>query len=123
MTLANAAVSPIILPFALWWCIVSWVMWRHHLLYVFERSQESGGMVRVLDLVPRPCLHAMGVGCWGMRMTSCKLTGAAVVAQMWHQIFTKLIWCFFIFGEFTGERVHPHCSAVPQFTYQHSPAQ
>ncbi|BDA42899.1 probable CSC1-like protein ERD4 at C-terminar half [Coccomyxa sp. Obi] len=65
ITLANAAVSPIILPFALWYFIASWVMWRYSILYVFERSSESGGM-------------------------------------MWHQIFDKLIWCFFIFGFFTG---------------------
>jgi hypothetical protein len=47
VTLANAAVSPLILPFGLWWCIGSWIMWRHHLLFVFERSTESGGMVCV----------------------------------------------------------------------------
>lgn len=46
ITLANAAVSPIILPFALWWCMISWIMWRYIILYVYERSNESGGMVR-----------------------------------------------------------------------------
>jgi hypothetical protein len=46
VALANAAVAPVILPFALWWCIVSWIMWRYVILYVYERSNESGGMVR-----------------------------------------------------------------------------
>ncbi len=45
ITLANAAVSPIILPFALWYFVASWIMWRYVILYVFERSSESGGMV------------------------------------------------------------------------------
>ncbi len=47
VTLANAATSPIILPFALWWFIIGWVFWRYSILYVFERSTESGGMVSI----------------------------------------------------------------------------
>ena len=46
VALANAASSPIILPFALWWFIIGWIFWRYSILYVFERSTESGGMVR-----------------------------------------------------------------------------
>ena len=48
VALANAASSPIILPFALWWFIIGWIFWRYSILYVFERSTESGGMVRAL---------------------------------------------------------------------------
>ena len=46
VTMANAATSPIILPFALWWFLIGWIFWRYGILYVFERSTESGGMVR-----------------------------------------------------------------------------
>ena len=41
----NAATSPIILPFALWWAIIGWIFWRYSILYVSERSTESGGTV------------------------------------------------------------------------------
>ncbi len=47
VTMANAATSPIILPFALWWFLIGWIFWRYSILYVFERSTESGGMVRL----------------------------------------------------------------------------
>ena len=56
VALANAASSPIILPFALWWFIIAWVFWRYSILYVFERSTESGGMVRAL-LPMWHCIH------------------------------------------------------------------
>ena len=56
VALANAASSPIILPFALWWFIIAWIFWRYGILYVFERSTESGGMVRAL-LPKWRCVH------------------------------------------------------------------
>ncbi len=61
ITLANAAVSPIILPFALWWFVASWIMWRYAILYVFERSSESGGMVSApaQGSSPGSCLGAV----------------------------------------------------------------
>ena len=54
VALANAASSPIILPFALWWFIIAWIFWRYGILYVFERSTESGGMVRTNVLLHLP---------------------------------------------------------------------
>ena len=58
VALAYAAVSPLILPFALWWFAASWLMWRYSILYVFERCYESGGVVRVrLNLIICPSLH------------------------------------------------------------------
>ena len=43
ITLAYAPSSPLILVFALAYFCASWVVWRHHLLYVYERCYESGG--------------------------------------------------------------------------------
>ena len=58
VALAYAAVSPLILPFALWWFAASWLMWRYSILYVFERCYESGGVVCVrLNLIFCPSLH------------------------------------------------------------------
>ncbi|KAL3131896.1 hypothetical protein ABBQ38_007601 [Trebouxia sp. C0009 RCD-2024] len=45
ITLAYAATSPIILPFALIYFIFSWIMWRYNILYVSERCFESGGQI------------------------------------------------------------------------------
>ena len=88
ITLANAAVSPIILPFALWYFIASWIMWRYVILYVFERSSESGGMVRcpcsassllIVSTARSWCL----LGCQGcqvrMQCTFSKLPGLELV--------------------------------------------
>lgn len=43
ISLAYASSSPLILIFALAYFCASWVVWRHHLLYVYERCYESGG--------------------------------------------------------------------------------
>lgn len=43
IALAYASSSPLILVFALAYFFASWVMWRHHLLYIYERCYESGG--------------------------------------------------------------------------------
>ncbi len=45
MALSFAVVSPIILPFTLLFFLENWVVWRYQMLYTFERSYESGGMV------------------------------------------------------------------------------
>ncbi|CAK0787362.1 hypothetical protein CVIRNUC_010582 [Coccomyxa viridis] len=76
VALANAASSPIILPFALWWFIIAWIFWRYGILYVFERSTESGGMVwhQIFDKV-NWCLFIFGIftGC-------CLITNKAFVS-------------------------------------------
>jgi Calcium-dependent channel, 7TM region, putative phosphate len=46
MALSFAVVSPIILPFTLLFFLENWVVWRYQMLYTFERSYESGGIVR-----------------------------------------------------------------------------
>ena len=43
VALAYGAVAPLALPFAALWCLLSWVVWRLQILYVFERSYEGGG--------------------------------------------------------------------------------
>ena len=43
VALAYGAVAPLALPFAALWCLLSWVVWRLQILYVFERSHEGGG--------------------------------------------------------------------------------
>ena len=43
IALAYASSSPLIMVFALAYFCFSWVVWRHHLLYVYERCYESGG--------------------------------------------------------------------------------
>ena len=40
-----ASTSPIILPFALFYCVAAWVFWRYNMLYVSERCYESGGRI------------------------------------------------------------------------------
>lgn len=61
VALANAATSPIILPFALWWFLIGWIFWRYSILYVFERSTESGGMVSFpVSVVTRRDSHPRG---------------------------------------------------------------
>ncbi|KAK9822983.1 hypothetical protein WJX81_000456 [Elliptochloris bilobata] len=65
MALAFAAIAPIILPFTLLWMVFNWVLWRYTILYINERSWESGGVI-------------------------------------WRHTCQALIWCFFIFGVFTG---------------------
>ena len=87
--LANAAVSPIILPFGLWWMMASWVMWRHHLLFIFERSHESGGMVR-----SPPASSVLDGARAGFHVSAMcvALTARCLTLQMWHQIFDKTIW-------------------------------
>lgn len=43
VALAYGAVAPLALPFAALWCLLSWIVWRLQILYVFERSYEGGG--------------------------------------------------------------------------------
>jgi len=43
VALAYGAVAPLALPFAALWCLLSWIIWRLQILYVFERSYEGGG--------------------------------------------------------------------------------
>lgn len=43
IALAYASSSPLIMVFALAYFFASWIMWRHHLLYIYERCYESGG--------------------------------------------------------------------------------
>eukprot|EP00884_Botryococcus_braunii_P022692 jgi/Botrbrau1/9106/Bobra.0305s0013.1 len=45
MALSFAVVSPIILPFTLLFFLENWVVWRYQMLYAFERSYESGGIL------------------------------------------------------------------------------
>ncbi|KAK9864060.1 hypothetical protein WJX84_009179 [Apatococcus fuscideae] len=45
IALAYASSSPLILVFALAYFFASWIMWRHHLLYIYERCYESGGLM------------------------------------------------------------------------------
>ena len=73
VTMANAATSPIILPFALWWFLIGWIFWRYSILYVFERSTESGGMVRS----QRACIWTWGQGC--------AVLGGHALGQFMHQ--------------------------------------
>ena len=44
MVLAYCVVSPLILPFGLLYFILLWSVWRYQMLYVYQRSYESGGL-------------------------------------------------------------------------------
>jgi len=43
MVLAYCVVSPLILPFGLLYFMLLWMVWRYQMLYVYQRSYESGG--------------------------------------------------------------------------------
>lgn len=44
MVMAYCVVSPLILPFGLLYFILLWSVWRYQMLYVYQRSYESGGL-------------------------------------------------------------------------------
>lgn len=43
MALSYAVVAPLVLPAAVAFFLVGWVVWRYHALYFYQRSYESGG--------------------------------------------------------------------------------
>ncbi|CAL5219786.1 g1691 [Coccomyxa viridis] len=71
MAMAYAATSPLILPFALTYFIVTWIFWRYNILYVSERCFESGG--RIWD-------HIFDEVCWCLWILS-TFTGCIFLAN------------------------------------------
>jgi len=72
IALAYGAVAPLALPFAALWSAGAWVVWRHQLLYVYERAWESGGAA------PWRCIRAGGA--WALAAHGF-FTGCALVAK------------------------------------------
>ncbi len=72
IALAYGAVAPLVLPFAALWSAGAWVVWRHQLLYVYERAYESGGAA------PWRCIRSGGA--WTLAAHGF-FTGCALVAK------------------------------------------
>ena len=89
--------------------LFNWVLWRYTILYINERSWESGGVARPRLL--RLCLFrawACLFLCSATWLVAWRHPGgwaplrSPARRQIWRHFCQALIWCFFIFGVFTG---------------------
>jgi hypothetical protein len=91
--------------------LFNWVLWRYTILYINERSWESGGVARTLHpVMSGPACLLSGHVCFN----ACSLARAwrhpggwaplrsLALRQIWRHFCQALIWCLFIFGIFTG---------------------